>query len=329
MEYKQPSEAGLIVCSPAMSRIYSAAAVLSRSTIPVLIQGESGTGKSRLAEFMKREGPFIRVDCNAIAPELFSSELFGYTPNAFTGASVKGKVGLLEAAHHGTVLFDEVNELSMENQVLLLHFLQNKSIMPLGALESRKIDARVIATSGRDLLTMTKEGSFRKDLYYRLCASKLTLPPLRERKEEIPIFIEHFIQKYSEEFQIDPKAIKLSSEQMERLMKLDWVGNIREIENFVQQLCFLGDTAEGVETCIERAADSFKNVEFVPRPARLPRHKPLKEAMREFEKEYLQRVIDDTADLHEAAEVLGIGFSTLCRKKAELGVYRRHTSFAP
>ena len=313
---------GLVVVAPSMLQIFDKAKHLSQTNISVLIYGESGTGKSRLAECIQNGGPFVRVDCNAIPSDLFASELFGYMPNSFTGASEKGKVGLLEAANHGTVLFDEINELSPENQVLLLHFLQNKTITPIGALESKPIDARIISTSGRNLREMIEEGSFRGDLYYRLCVADIYIPPLRERKEEIPAFIHHFINLYSPGYNIRSQDLCLSEEQIQLLTELDWVGNIREIENFAQQLCFLGDSPEGVCACINQACHSIKHSELLSVSSTLPRYKPLKEAVRNFEREYIQTVIDHTSDLQTAAEVLGISFSTLCRKKADLGIQR-------
>lgn len=319
---------GLVVAAPVMLQIYQKARFLSQSTISVLIYGESGTGKSRLAEYIKKDGPFIRVDCNAIPSDLFASELFGYMPNAFTGAADKGKIGLLEAANHGTILFDEINELSLENQVLLLHFLQNQTITPIGALESKRIDARIIATSGRNLRKMIEEGTFRQDLYYRICVADIYLPPLRERKEEIPEFIRFFIHRFCQDYGISRGEISLSPNQMAQLIALDWVGNIREIENFAQQLCFWGDTQDGIDLCIRQAAHSIKQADIhVPQSHSIQR-KTLKSAVREFERDYIQTVIDNTPNLHAAAEMLDISFSTLCRKKADLGL-QKHSRRTP
>jgi len=313
---------GLVVVAPSMLQIYTKAKFLSQNSISVLIYGESGTGKSRLAEYMKTDGPFIRVDCNAIPSELFASELFGYMPNSFTGASDNGKIGLLEAANHGTILFDEINELSLENQVLLLHFLQNKTITPIGSLKSKQIDARIIATSGQNLRDMIDAGSFRKDLYYRICVADIYIPPIRERKEEVPHFIYHFIQRFSHNYNIQSEDITLSPEQVHALSELDWVGNIREIENFAQQLCFLGNTPDGIDFCVKQALHSIKHSEILADDSSVPQYKTLKDATRDFEREYIQTIIDNTVNLQAAAEVLGISFSTLCRKKADLGIQK-------
>lgn len=312
----------LILRSPAMAQVYATAHFLASSNVSVLIYGESGVGKSRLAEVIQTKAPFVRVDCNAIPSELFSSELFGYMPNAFTGASSKRKIGLLEAANHGTILFDEINELSPENQVLLLHFLQNRTIIPIGGLESRKIETRVISTAGRDLRQLIKEGTFRQDLYYRLCVSRLYIPPLRERREDIPDLINHFIEKYAGEYGVDREAIRLTAEQMDRLTALDWMGNIREVENFAQQLCFWGDSPEGVEECIQRVSQSFQYEEIGSSLPSAPGHKPLKEALRDFETSYLRTVLSETPDLPTAAQELGISLRTLNKKRYELGLTR-------
>ncbi len=326
MEYRPPADSDLILCSPAGIHVYNTARFLAASNVSVLIYGESGVGKSRLAEVIQTREPFVRVDCNAIPAELFASELFGYMPNAFTGASNKRKIGLLEAANHGTILFDEVDGLSLENQVLLLHFLQNQTIIPLGALESRKIEARVISTVGRDPQEMIREGAFRQDLYYRLCVSRIHIPPLRERREAIPPLILHFIRKYAREYGVDPDQISLSQAQMAQLTALDWMGNVREVENFAQQLCFWGDTPEGVEECIRQVSQSIQYQELdhtPPSSQSPPGHKPLRQALREFEASYLQAVLSETPDLHTAARELGISLRTLLKKRAEFGLERR------
>lgn len=318
---------GMVTLSPVMIELYEKAKILAKKQTSVLISGESGTGKNTLAEFIQKNGklankPFISVHCNAIPSDLFASELFGYFPNAFTGASAKGKVGLLEMANHGTILFDEINELSPQNQTLLLHFLQNKTITPLGSIHPKEIQAHIICISGRNLKDMIEEGTFRLDLYYRICVANLTIPPLRERRDEIPCFIEYFIRKYATLYQCPEKAICISSEAMEQLCQLDWMGNIRELENFAQKLCL----AENVEKEIERHITQWKDFHETALPTQgsvpKPSFKPLKEAMREYEREYLQTVIHGTDSLQEAAACLGISFSSLCRKKTQ---YQIHT----
>ena len=324
----------LLVADPVMKQIYKKAALLANKQVDVLIYGESGVGKSHLADYIQKHSsnphaPFIQIHCNAISSELFASELFGYSPNAFTGASPKGKIGLLEAANHGTVLFDEINELSLENQTLLLHFLQNKTLTPIGSVKSRHIDTRVICTSGRNLLEMIQEGTFRSDLYYRICVANLYSPPSRQRKAEIPAFFNYFINRFAANFKCSPEKLTLTDKQIRALCQLEWRGNIREIENLAQYICLTDDIAQIIDTYKKlnrngrQASPSDRNVEqSLSGPIDAANLlisgypvKPLKEAVELFERAYIQRIIKETSTLQEAADLLNISFSTLCRKK--------------
>ena len=331
-----------VVQSPSMTQIYQKAKILSQNQASVLIYGESGTGKNHLAEYIQKQGslskaPFVCVHCNAIPSELFASELFGYFPNAFTGASAKGKAGLLEMANHGTILFDEINELSAQNQTLLLHFLQNRTITPLGSLKPKEIHARIICTSGRDLRKMIQEGSFRLDLYYRICVTNIRIPPLRQRREESPCFIWHFIRKYAALYHCSPETPVISEDQMAELCQLDWMGNIREVENFAQKICLSEAPSQVIDDYIRRWKDFHSSV-LVPEPSaktdltdsapELPPIKPLKEALRDFERDYIQKALDESENLRAAADRLGISFSSLCRKKAEFGITRKRTKLS-
>lgn len=322
-----------VIASPATIQVYEKARILSQNQVSVLIWGESGTGKNQLAEYVQKNGfladkPFVCVHCNAIPSELFASELFGYFPNAFTGASNKGKTGLLEMANHGTILFDEINELSPQNQTLLLHFLQNKTITPLGSLNPKKIQARIICISGKDLRKMIHDGSFRLDLYYRICVTSLYLPPLRERREEIPHLIRYFIQKYAVLYQSSTDCSTIPADKMTALMELDWMGNIREIENFAQKICL----SENPEHTISDYISRWKNFhtkgieaeEGISKSCSQTIFKPLKEALQDYERSYIQAAIDETDSLKDAAIRLGISLSSLCRKKAAYQIHRSH-----
>lgn len=331
MEFKEfISDAGLIVDNEKTQTIYRQAFFLASRKAAILIHGGSGTGKSRLAEFIHQAGsrskkPFIVVYCNAIPPELFASELFGYTPGAFTGASVSGKTGLLEAADGGTVLFDEINELSPENQATLLHFLQNSTITPIGSVEEKVIDTRILSTSGRNLKEMVEEGSFRLDLYYRIRVVDFLLPPIKERRDEIMDFIHYFIRRHAAEFSIDPSGITFTPEEEEKLCRHDWPGNIRELENFALQLCLTLDKESLIrsieeewfhpqESPSETASDIDPLQSGIPgRPAK--GCLSLKEATERFQKEYIRQAIESCSTLQEAADKLGISLSTLMRKK--------------
>ncbi|MDO4268235.1 MAG: sigma 54-interacting transcriptional regulator [Eubacteriales bacterium] len=333
MDYNhQPQDP--LVLDPAMVQNYAKARILSKNQASVLICGESGTGKNHLAEYIHQNGSRsghapVSVHCNAIPSELFASELFGYFPNAFTGASSKGKTGLLEMANHSTIIFDEINELSLQNQTLLLHFLQNKSITPIGSLNPKQIDARIICISGRSLRQMVDEGSFRLDLYYRICVAKLYLPPMRKRQEEIPLFIRNFIKKYAEIYHCGSHEPEIDEKTMNALKELQWMGNIREIDNFAQKICLSEDPAGAVSDYIalwkdfalpqrETAALSSPGEPGEAarrRPPGEPDILPLKEAVRNFERQYIQSAVRQTGSLPAAAQALGISLSSLYRKR--------------
>lgn len=340
------TEKKTILHSPSMMQIFQKANLLAYNQASVLIYGESGVGKSFLAEYIQKSGslsgkPFVKISCSAISEELFASELFGYSPNAFTGASASGKTGLLEAADHGTVLFDEINELSPHCQTLLLHFLQNKTITPIGSLSAKEIHTRIICTSGQDLQEMIKAGTFRSDLYYRIRVANIHIPPLRKRKDEIPLFLRFFIEHYSKEYDCPLENQPISENQMTALSGLEWKGNIREISNLSQQICLSENRKELIDSFIHarctplhtpKSSSVFRPISNAaasgtqpadPKDPVLLLHgdlMPLKEALRQFETAYIQRALDQTGTLKEAADVLGISFSSLCRKKAELGI---------
>ena len=325
-DQKTSPEEKVLACAPAMVRIYEMADRLAQSDVSVLIYGESGVGKNHLAEYIQKKGaaphaPFVHVFCNAVSDQLFASELFGYTSNAFTGASAKGKVGLLDSAQNGTVLFDQINELSPENQALLLHFLQNKTITPIGSLKAREIHTRILAVSGRNLMEMIQEGSFRADLYYRICVASIYIPPLRERREEIPLFLSHFIRRFEEEQGWRGESHQISEDRMQKLCSLDWAGNLWEVENLALRISLAPQADQVVDDYLEQE----KRCALSPSAVSSGSHqaeavKPLKEALRDFEIQYIRHVVSQSGSLQSAARSLGIGYSTLCRKRAEYGM---------
>ena len=224
-------ERALIGQSPKMRQVLNRVEKLSKTRWPVLIQGETGTGKELVARAIyggNPTGPFIVVDCSALVGPLMESELFGYTKGAFTGA-VAAKLGMLEMANGGTVFFDEVGELPLELQVKLLRVLQEKEFRPVGGLASRKSDFRVLCATNRDLTSEVERGNFRRDLFYRINVVTLRLAPLRDRKEDIPVLIEHFLARYG-------KRHSLTNETSEALLAYDWPGNVRELENCIQHM---------------------------------------------------------------------------------------------
>lgn len=227
--------------SPLMQRIFEVLPVIAASPSTVLILGETGTGKELAARMIhelspRRNGPFIAVNCGALPDTLLESELFGYKAGAFTGAN-KDKPGRLALAEGGTIFLDEIGEVSPALQVRLLRVLQERTYEPLGAIRSRFADIRVLAASNRDLGALVKEGRFREDLFYRVNVIRLELPPLRRRKEDIPILVFQFIERFN---RIQGKSVKgVDGEALSLLMARDWPGNIRELENVIERAFIL------------------------------------------------------------------------------------------
>ncbi|MBA1336975.1 MAG: Two-component system response regulator protein [Firmicutes bacterium] len=232
--------------SPVMKRVLDIVYRVAPTNATVLITGESGTGKEMIANAIhynseRKDKPYIKVNCGAIPESLMESELFGHERGAFTGA-VSRKPGRFERANGGTIFLDEVGELSAATQVKLLRVLQEKQIERVGGTDVIDIDIRVIAATNRDLKSMLEEGAFREDLYYRLNVMPIELPPLRERKEDIPKLIMHFLDRFCSE--MGRGALSLSEEAMDALVKYDWKGNIRELENIVERLVLLSQGKE-------------------------------------------------------------------------------------
>jgi len=234
----QQGAGNLIGTSPAMDKVYRILSKVAFSTHPVLILGESGTGKELVARSIHNNGPnaakpFIPVDCGSLVPTLIESELFGHVKGAFTGAN-RAKDGLLAAAEGGTVLLDEIGELPLDLQAKLLRALQEKEVRPVGATHAVPISARVLAATNRDLTAMVAQGLFRKDLYFRLNVMNLKIPPLRERREDIAVLAEYFLEQSQRE---TGKSHSFSEEAMGLMMDYDWPGNVRELQNAVEHTC--------------------------------------------------------------------------------------------
>jgi hydrogenase-4 transcriptional activator len=230
------SEAGL---RPVMERVH----LVARLDVPVLLLGETGTGKEVIARTIHEQssrsrGPFIRVNCGAIPPELMDSELFGHEKGAFTGAT-SSRRGWFERADNGTLLLDEVGELPLQAQVRLLRVLQEGSFERVGGERSVSVDVRIVASTHRDLPAMVQNGEFRQDLWYRIAGFPIVLPPLRERREDIPALAAHFVEKAARHFGLRP--VRLSAEDIEILASYDWPGNVREMSSVLDRAAILGD----------------------------------------------------------------------------------------
>ncbi|HDM89892.1 MAG TPA: sigma-54-dependent Fis family transcriptional regulator, partial [candidate division WOR-3 bacterium] len=224
-------------------RVLELAKKVAPTDSTVLIRGESGTGKELIAKAIhnmspRANNPFIAINMAALPEELLESELFGYTKGAFTGAT-KNKEGLFKAAEGGTILLDEISEASPRIQVKILRALQEKEITPVGSTKTIKVDVRIIASTNADLEKMVAEGRFREDLYYRLNVVYIHLPPLRERKDDIPLLTNHFLKKYTSLYNLPPK--KISDETMKILLEYSWPGNVRELENAIERAVILSE----------------------------------------------------------------------------------------
>ncbi len=230
--------------SRAMEHVYKLISTVAPSSSTVLITGESGTGKELVARAIhfnspRKDAPFVVVDCGLIPGELLEAELFGYRKGSFTGAT-EHRQGLIDEADGGTLFLDEIGNLPVGLQAKLLRLLQEKEYRALGAKESKKADIRVVAATNRDLREMVRTGQFREDLFYRLNIFPIHIPPLRERKEDIPLLANHFIRKYSAE--LDKEVRSITAEAMQKLLDYDWPGNVRELENTIQRAILLADS---------------------------------------------------------------------------------------
>jgi transcriptional regulator with PAS, ATPase and Fis domain len=298
----------LIGVSERMQRVYKMIEKVSQHEYPVLILGESGTGKELVARSIHFSGerksrPFAPVDCSALVPTLIESELFGYVKGAFTGA-VRAKQGLLEAAQGGTLFLDEIGDLPVDLQAKLLRVLQEREVKPVGSTERRPLDVRIIAATNRDLEAAIRNGSFRQDLYFRLNVVQIKLPPLRERKSDIPLLVTSFLDKFT-----DPQgpARTISEDAMRRLVAYDWPGNVRELENAIERAVALGSGP------IVHVGDLPSSLQY-PSSERAPEKEELL-PLEELERRAILRMLRETGgDKLAAARMLGIGKTTLYRK---------------
>ncbi len=304
----RPGFGSLIGMSAKMERVYKLIEKVSQHEYPVLVLGESGTGKELVARSIhfsgpRKDRPFVPVDCSALVPTLIESELFGYVKGAFTGA-LHAKQGLLEAANGGTLFLDEIGDMPVDLQAKLLRVLQEREVKPVGATERRAIDVRIIAATNRDLETAIRSGNFRQDLYFRLNVVQIKLPPLRERKSDIPLLVTYLLEKFSG---VQGPVRTISDDAMRRLMAYDWPGNVRELENAIERAVAL---SSGI---ILHVADLPSNLQY-PSSERAPQKDELL-PLDELERRAILRTLRETGgDKLAAARMLGIGKTTLYRK---------------
>ncbi len=303
----------LVGHSGPMSKLFEMVKKLSTVRSSVLIVGESGTGKELFARAIHyngitRDKPFVAVNCGAIPGTLIESELFGYRRGAFTGA-IRDKVGYFEAANNGTLFLDEISTLPFNVQSSLLRALEERAVVPVGDTKPRQVELRVIAASNQDLSKMVEEGKFREDLLFRLNVVKLQLPPLRQRKEDIPLLAHHFLDKYTR--LMNKRVLGLSNGVMRALLNHEWRGNVRELENVIERAVIF---AEGREVSVE-------DLPFVTPQMSDDASEDLKEAIAQFERQHILYALRRHGhDKAETARHLGIGVSSLYRKMEELQI---------
>ena len=306
----------IIGCAPEMEKIYRIIGKAAHSNHPVLILGESGTGKELVARSVHfsgpyRDKPFIPVDCGSLVPTLVESELFGYVKGAFTGAS-QTKDGLLSIAQGGTIFLDEVGELPVDLQAKLLRAIQEKEIRPVGSTRRIPIDVRILAATNRDLEHAVSQGTFRKDLYFRLNVLSVKIPPLRERRQDIPLLVGHFLDRLSREAGMERM---LTDDAMKALLAYDWPGNVRELENCLERSCAL-TTAPLMQL---RDLPTYIHGMPAEQPGSVRVQRKIM-PMAELEKQTIMSALAQlNGDKLLAARLLGIGKTTLYRKLKEYG----------
>ncbi len=299
--------------SDSLMNIFKMIEKISEINSSVLIQGESGTGKELIARAIhynspRADGAFVAINCAALPENLLESELFGYVKGAFTGAH-SNKIGLFKTADGGTLFLDEVSEMPPSLQVKLLRALQEREFIPLGSSKPITFDARIIAATNRNLEEEIAANRFREDLYYRLSVFSMTLPPLRERREDIPLLVRYFIEKYARALNIPPKPV--SDEAMQALLSYEWRGNIRELQNAIERAVTLSDDTIELSHLPQKVFESSSTIRDLTGQTL-----PLEEVERRHIIETLKKVSDDKT---RAAELLGIDLSTLYRKLKKYG----------
>ncbi len=308
----------LVAKSRSMAQVLQKAVKVAASDTAVLLMGESGVGKTMLARIIhqmspRKEAPFVKISCGAIPEALMESELFGYTKGAFTGAAPGGKAGHIEAAHTGTVFLDEVGELTLGMQVKLLEVIEEQSFTRVGSTRPTKVDVRIIAATNRDLERMARREHFRRDLFYRLNVVPIAIPPLRQRREDIPALALGFLERLN---QRRGWAKRLEPEVLEALMSYEYPGNVRELINLVERMAVMG---EGEALCLADLPSELRRpVGGGPDP--LERGLGLKQALERLEAQMIEGAVARSATMSQAAQVLGIHPTTLWRKMVRLGL---------
>jgi len=319
-------QGNILTSNPSMLRIIDISRHVAGTDVPVLILGESGVGKEVIASFIheqsnRSEGPFVKVNCAALPHELLESELFGYERGAFTGA-IRDKMGKFEQADKGTLLLDEIGEMSPHLQAKLLHVLQDGEFSRLGGKRPMKVNVRILAATNKKLKEAVLKGEFRNDLYFRLNVIKLEVPPLRERREDIPLLCNHFLEKYRERYQSPVQQIP--KDLIEAFLRHDWPGNVRQLENVVKRYLILPDADVTAEL-------RSVTTEAAPPPIQQRPNVSLKEvaghAAEVAEKEIVIRVLEETGwNRKESARRLRVSYKALRNKLKKWQLVRERPS---
>ncbi|MDE3167348.1 MAG: sigma-54-dependent Fis family transcriptional regulator, partial [Acidobacteriota bacterium] len=287
-------ETQMIGVSPAMVEIYKTVIRVAPTDATVVIEGETGTGKELVARLIhsfsdRARQPFVPVDCTAIAPTLLESELFGAVRGAFTGAD-RDRAGVFEAANHGTVLLDEIGEIEKNFQASLLRFLQEREIRPVGASRPKEVDVRVLCATNRDLQRLVDEGKFREDLWYRLNTVRILMPPLRDRRDDIPLLARFYVNKFNARYQSD---VRLMDSGVKALQEYLWPGNVRQLQHVIERLTILAGRVDK-----ETVEDALTAMESRDRPV---------ETLADAEEDQIRKVLAATGgNKSKAAQILGI-----------------------
>jgi transcriptional regulator with PAS, ATPase and Fis domain len=303
----------MIGSSSKMIEIYKTISLVAPTNATVLIEGETGTGKEMIARMIHNNSPraqqaFVPVDCGSIAPSLIESELFGAMKGAYTGAD-RDRMGVFEAANNGTTFLDEIGDLELGFQLNLLRFLQEKEIRPLGSARGKKVDVRVIAATNRDLQKMVDEGKFREDLWYRLNVVRILLPPLVERRGDVPLLAHHFLNKYNERYS---QKTKLTESGLQVLENYSWPGNVRQLQHMLERLTILAPQNRIDDTAVREAIELTE-----PRDS-------ASDTLADTEADQIRRVLSATGgNKSRAAKILGIERKTLYRKLERMGLLSR------
>lgn len=313
---------GILVHNRKMKECLELAVRVAKFDSHVLVLGESGVGKTKLAEIIhgasrRSKKPFISINCGSIPESLLESELFGYVKGAFTGASAQGKSGLFEAASGGTIVLDEVGDLSLNLQVKLLQAIEEKQIFKIGSTTPLDIDARIIATTNQNLREMISKNEFRRDLYFRLSVIPIVIPPLRERQDEIPLLSKYLFDQFNRQYGTQKFP---SPEVIERLSQYEFPGNIRELRNLIERLAIMSRSDYvGPEHLKHISFESEQKL----RVSELKKSSTLQDLLEKFEKTIISRILEQEYSHKQTSRQLGISSATLWRKMNKYGLSKK------